>query len=106
MDDFYRLNPMNMISSSSENVVQVDNSTRINSSTNTCGGGFNGGPIILSDDNINMLQFQTDQGMNELIKTQIANHPRYPDLVAAYIDCQKVFSIYFCEDYIACLLFS
>lgn len=90
MEDFYRLNPMNMISSPSENVVQVDNSTRITSSTNTCGGGFNGGPIILSDDSINILQFQTDQGMNELIKTQIANHPRYPDLVAAYIECQKV----------------
>ncbi|KAK8589187.1 hypothetical protein V6N13_088053 [Hibiscus sabdariffa] len=28
--------------------------------------------------------------MSDLIKTQIAGHPRYPDLVSAYIECQKV----------------
>ncbi|KAM7274383.1 hypothetical protein ACFE04_029047 [Oxalis oulophora] len=28
--------------------------------------------------------------ISTLIKTQIANHPRYPNLVSAYIDCRKV----------------
>ncbi|KAF5183884.1 Homeobox protein knotted-1-like [Thalictrum thalictroides] len=28
--------------------------------------------------------------MSDLIKTQIASHPRYPSLVSAYIDCQKI----------------
>ncbi|XVF05950.1 hypothetical protein REPUB_Repub06bG0005600 [Reevesia pubescens] len=28
--------------------------------------------------------------MSDLIKTQIASHPRYPNLVSAYIECQKV----------------
>ncbi|KAK8633545.1 hypothetical protein V6N13_014390 [Hibiscus sabdariffa] len=27
---------------------------------------------------------------SDLIKSQIAGHPRYPDLVSAYIECQKV----------------
>ncbi|XP_010259300.1 PREDICTED: homeobox protein knotted-1-like 1 isoform X2 [Nelumbo nucifera] len=28
--------------------------------------------------------------MSDLIKAQIANHPRYPNLVSAYIECRKV----------------
>lgn len=88
---------MNMISSSSENVNRVENGSR----TSVGGAGYHGAPINLSDSNINMLQFETDQSMTELIKTQIANHPRYPDLVAAYIDCQKVISVSFCECIIA-----
>ncbi|KAF2307307.1 hypothetical protein GH714_026220 [Hevea brasiliensis] len=36
-------------------------------------------------------QFRTEiETRVDLIKTQIANHPRYPDLVSAYIECQKV----------------
>lgn len=35
----------------------------------------------------NMFRFEID---DNLIKTQLLNHPRYPDLVAAFIDCQKV----------------
>ncbi|XP_004302238.1 PREDICTED: homeobox protein knotted-1-like 1 isoform X1 [Fragaria vesca subsp. vesca] len=87
MEDFYRLNTMNMISSSSGNVNQVENGTR---TTTEGGAAYRGSPIIVSHRNFNMLQFETDQGMTELMKTQIANHPRYPDLVSAYIDCQKV----------------
>ncbi|GFS29696.1 homeobox protein knotted-1-like 6 [Actinidia rufa] len=29
-------------------------------------------------------------GMSDLIKAQIANHPLYPNLVSAYIECRKV----------------
>ncbi|KAJ8752407.1 hypothetical protein K2173_004043 [Erythroxylum novogranatense] len=32
----------------------------------------------------------TGSDMCDLIKTQIASHPRYPDLVSAHIECQKV----------------
>ena len=32
----------------------------------------------------------TGSDMSDLIKTQIASHPRYPNLVSAYIECQKV----------------
>lgn len=31
--------------------------------------------------------------LTDLIKAQIANHPRYPSLVAAYIECRKVYKI-------------
>ncbi|XP_050382583.1 homeobox protein knotted-1-like 1 [Argentina anserina] len=85
MENLYRLNRMNMIPSSSDNVNQGEN-TR----TTEGGAGYHGVPVILSDGNINMLQFERDQSMTAQIKTQIANHPRYPDLVSAYIDCQKV----------------
>ncbi|XVF31467.1 hypothetical protein REPUB_Repub16aG0148500 [Reevesia pubescens] len=32
----------------------------------------------------------TGSDLSDLIKTQIASHPRYPNLVSAYIECQKV----------------
>ncbi|XP_022745698.1 homeobox protein knotted-1-like 1 [Durio zibethinus] len=32
----------------------------------------------------------TGSDVSDLIKTQIASHPRYPNLVSAYIECQKV----------------
>ncbi|KAB2071381.1 hypothetical protein ES319_A08G217900v1 [Gossypium barbadense] len=40
-----------------------------------------------------LLQFDhqaADTDMSDAIKTQIANHPRYPDLVSAHIECRKV----------------
>ncbi|MBA0554861.1 hypothetical protein Golob_013938, partial [Gossypium lobatum] len=40
-----------------------------------------------------LLQFDhqaADSDMYDVIKTQIANHPRYPDLVSAHIECRKV----------------
>lgn len=50
-------------------------------------------------DDHHLLQFdhqETDtdvtgsSAMSDLIKTQIATHPLYPNLVSAYIECQKV----------------
>ncbi|XP_010267996.1 PREDICTED: homeobox protein knotted-1-like 1 isoform X2 [Nelumbo nucifera] len=44
----------------------------------------------------NLLQFEPGEAeicgseMSDLIKAQIANHPRYPNLVSAYIECRKV----------------
>lgn len=80
MEGFYRFNPV--ISCSGE-IVRVDN---ISAATTA---GFHG-----SADN--MLQFKAAEPevsgseMTDLIKTQIANHPLYPNLVSAYIECQKV----------------
>ncbi|KAL5850937.1 hypothetical protein ACOSQ4_008950 [Xanthoceras sorbifolium] len=45
------------------------------SSTGFVEGGGGGGSEISDDD---------------LIKSQIANHPRYPNLVSAFVECQKV----------------
>lgn len=30
--------------------------------------------------------------LTDLIKAQIANHPRYPTLLSAYIECRKVYT--------------
>ncbi|CAL5341073.1 unnamed protein product [Camellia sinensis] len=44
----------------------------------------------------NMLQFEATEievggsELSDLIKAQIANHPLYPNLVSAYIECRKV----------------
>lgn len=37
-----------------------------------------------------------DEDACSAIKAKIASHPSYPKLLAAYIDCQKVFSQKFC----------
>ncbi|KAG6646752.1 hypothetical protein I3843_07G029500 [Carya illinoinensis] len=69
MEEFYRLNPV--ISSS-------NTSARFHGSMD------------------NMLQFEEAEPevggseMMDLIKNQISNHPLYPNLVSAYIECQKV----------------
>ncbi|KAK6911651.1 ELK domain [Dillenia turbinata] len=45
---------------------------------------------VVEDEDDSTIRFETGSDMSDLIKTQIANHPRYPSLVSAYIDCQKV----------------
>lgn len=52
---------------------------------------FRSGPPLLFGDEMIRCERDYDKH-NELIKTQIANHPSYPDLLAAYIQCQKVYS--------------
>ncbi|RWW52538.1 hypothetical protein BHE74_00041031 [Ensete ventricosum] len=42
--------------------------------------------------------------LTDLIKAQIANHPRYPSLLSAYIDCQKVFLLVGAPPEVATLL--
>lgn len=71
MEEFYRLNP----------VVSCSDI------------GFHG-PME------NMLQFEAAEPevgcseITDLIKTQIANHPLYPNLVSAHLECQKVTVFY------------
>lgn len=52
-----------------------------------------------------MLQFQAahvhgGSRMSDLVKTQIATHPRYPHLLSAYIECQKVIIIKYTHIYL------
>lgn len=95
MEDFYRLNP-GVISGSEIDVNVVHQVENMATSTSNTSCGFHGHPHhqghVVDD---NMLLFQTegmgsDHHMSDLIKTQIANHPRFPDLVDAYLECQKV----------------
>lgn len=65
-------------------------------------GNYTWTPIDLHTNpvlNNSMLQFEvgfptatesSDSEMADFIKAQIASHPRYPNLLSAYIDCQKV----------------
>ncbi|KAI5326317.1 hypothetical protein L3X38_035391 [Prunus dulcis] len=95
MEDFYRLNP-GVISGSEIDVNVVHQVENMATSTSNTSCGFHGHPHpqghVVDD---NMLLFQTegmgsDNHMSDLIKTHIANHPRFPDLVDAYLECQKV----------------
>lgn len=85
MEEFYRLNS---VLSCSDEIVRVDNIVATTTTTTTSTGFL--GPMD------NMLQLQvaetevTESEMTDLIKTQISSHPLYPNLVSAYIECQKV----------------
>lgn len=70
MDDFYRHDPC-ADSGSFENVLgfEGDFEVRIQGRSDT--------EICTSE-------------MSDLIKAQIASHPKYPNLVSAYIECRKV----------------
>ncbi|KAE8010325.1 hypothetical protein FH972_006705 [Carpinus fangiana] len=69
MEEFYSLNPA---ISCSDNICAT-----------TSAGFHHHAPMD------NMLQFQAAE-ITDLIKTQIANHPLFPNLVSAHIQCQKV----------------
>ncbi|KAK6915670.1 KNOX2 [Dillenia turbinata] len=45
---------------------------------------------VVEDEDDSTIRFDPGSDMSDLIKNQIANHPRYPSLVSAYIDCLKV----------------
>lgn len=47
---------------------------------------------LMVDDELLHLEAEPTTGLNmsDMIKTQIINHPLYPKLVSAYIECQKV----------------
>lgn len=38
-----------------------------------------------------MIMYSADDDDDDIIKTQIANHPLYPNLLQAYIDCTEVY---------------
>ncbi|OVA16770.1 Homeobox domain [Macleaya cordata] len=79
MEDLYRFDPT---ISCSDDVALVQN--------------FTHPPTGFHSQVDKMLQFEANETeirgseMSDLIKTQIASHPRYPNLVSAYIECRKV----------------
>lgn len=84
MEDIYRMNPF--LSSPQDHVVATAGSSQLHLG------------LVAS----NYLQMEepepglTGSEMSDrLIKSQIASHPLYPNLVSAYIECQKVI-IYLC----------
>ncbi|XP_012089429.1 homeobox protein knotted-1-like 1 [Jatropha curcas] len=94
MEDFYRLDPT---ISCSDNIVTVENYTAnftASTTSNSTNHQFHSsvGNLLLigegGDNHGHRQVFESD--MIDLIKNQIANHPRYPYLVSAFIECQKV----------------
>ncbi|XP_021663048.1 homeobox protein knotted-1-like 1 isoform X2 [Hevea brasiliensis] len=90
MEDLYRLNPT---IGCSDDIVTVENfPSNFTASTTTTTANHEFYTSVG-----NLLQFQAgnhaevfESHMVDLNKTQISNHPRYPDLVSAYIECRKV----------------
>ncbi|KAI4301702.1 hypothetical protein L6164_034953 [Bauhinia variegata] len=80
MEDFYRLNPL---------VPYPDDVVRVGNVSAAAATQLHHEPVAN-----NYLQLEPDGSGSDmsdpLIKTQIANHPLYPNLVSAYIECQKV----------------
>ncbi|XP_043814788.1 homeobox protein knotted-1-like 1 isoform X2 [Manihot esculenta] len=92
MEDLYRLDPT---FACSNNIVTVENfpSNFTASTATTTNNAAHGFYTSVG----NLLQFQAgshardfESNILDLTKTQISNHPRYPDLVSAYIECRKV----------------
>ncbi|XP_039021963.1 homeobox protein knotted-1-like 1 [Hibiscus syriacus] len=88
MEDLYRLDDPTI--SCSNDIVRVDN-FRAGSFSATVTTDFLS-PVyhLLQFDHQEVDTDATGSDMSELIKSQILNHPRYPYLVSAHIECQKV----------------
>ncbi|XP_022743024.1 homeobox protein knotted-1-like 1 isoform X2 [Durio zibethinus] len=87
MEDLYRLD--DPIISCSNDVVKVNNFAVTN--FNAAATADFPSPVdhLLQFDHQTADTDATGSDMSDLIKTQIASHPRYPNLVSAYIECQK-----------------
>lgn len=83
MDEFYRLSN-SVIASYSNGVVGGEAIA-----STSCGGIHE---ALMVDNDMLQLEAEATTGLNmsDMIKTQIVNHPLYPKLVSAYIECQKV----------------
>ncbi|KAE8702674.1 Homeobox protein knotted-1-like 10 [Hibiscus syriacus] len=88
MEDLYRLDDLTI--SCSNDIVRVDN-FGAGSFTATVTTDFLS-PVdhLLQFDHQEADTGATGSDVSELIKSQILNHPRYPNLVSAHIECQKV----------------
>ncbi|EOY11656.1 hypothetical protein QUC31_009366 [Theobroma cacao] len=88
MEDMYRLD--NPAISRSNDIVRVDNFAAANFSAAVTTDFLSPVDTILQFDHQAADTDVTGSDMSDLIKTQIASHPRYPNLVSAYIECQKI----------------
>ncbi|XP_027366825.1 homeobox protein knotted-1-like 1 [Abrus precatorius] len=83
MEDIYKLNPL---LSCSEDVVVRDH-VNVNASATAASELHLG---LVANNYLRMEEPSEPDVSDRLIKTQIASHPLYPNLVSAYIECQKV----------------
>ncbi|KAI5566259.1 hypothetical protein POPTR_013G008600v4 [Populus trichocarpa] len=88
MEGFYRFNPT--ISCSPNDIARLENLPVVNfTDATTSNNEFHSqvGNLLQAGHGYTPV---TESDMHDVIKTQIANHPRYPDLVSAYVECRKV----------------
>ncbi|XP_034912846.1 homeobox protein knotted-1-like 1 isoform X2 [Populus alba] len=89
MEEFYRFNPT--FFGSPDDTVRLENLPVANftdATTSTTTEFHSHASSFLQAGNGH--REVTGSDMYDAIKTQIANHPRYPDLVSAHLECQKV----------------
>ncbi|KAB5529151.1 hypothetical protein DKX38_019232 [Salix brachista] len=88
MEGFYRFNPT--ISCSPNDIDRLENLPVVNftdATTSTDEFHSQVGNLLQAGHDYTQV---TGSDMHDVIKTQIASHPRYPDLVSAYVECRKV----------------
>ncbi|GLT88418.1 hypothetical protein SLE2022_064450 [Rubroshorea leprosula] len=90
MDDLYRFGDPTISCSNDDNIVRVHEGFPGDFAAAGCGSGFHGPGDSLLQFNGGADSDVAGSDMSDLLKTQIASHPRYPNLVSAYIECQKV----------------
>jgi hypothetical protein len=91
MEEFYRFNPT--FFSSPDDTVRLENLPVANftdATTSTATEFHSHASSFLQTGHGH--REVTGSDMYDAIKTQIANHPRYPDLVSAHLECQKVYN--------------
>ncbi|KAG6774966.1 hypothetical protein POTOM_018384 [Populus tomentosa] len=91
MEEFYRFNPT--FFGSPDDTVRLENLPVANftdATTSTTTEFHSHASSFLQAGNGH--REVTGSDMYDAIKTQIANHPRYPDLVSAHLECQKVYN--------------
>lgn len=89
MEEFYRLDTLVQCS---DEMVRVESITGAASTAdadddNDFQGSLND---LVRSGSGRFMESGEGSEMSDLIKTQIATHPLYPQLVSAYIECQKV----------------
>ncbi|KAF9669851.1 hypothetical protein SADUNF_Sadunf13G0007500 [Salix dunnii] len=88
MEGFYRFNPT--ISCSPNDIDSFENLPVVNftdATTSTDNFQSQAGNLLQAGYDYKQV---IESDMHDVIKTQIASHPRYPDLVSAYVECRKV----------------
>ncbi|KAK8994275.1 hypothetical protein V6N11_045371 [Hibiscus sabdariffa] len=88
MDDLYRLDDPTL--SCSNDIVRASNFGAASFPARVSTDFLSPADHLLQFDHQEADTDATGSDMSELIKSQISNHPRYPNLVSVYIECQKV----------------
>jgi len=86
MEAVYRLKPL-------LDVVRVGNATTSEMRLESTANCYLQLEAPQPQENNNVTDSSSDMS-DRIIKIQIANHPLYPDLLSAYIECQKVIHSY------------